>query len=196
MIATVIGKTYSTVGACGLDCVLCPRYYTEGKSKCDGCGSAYSYAAVGCRIFRCCVKEKNFETCAECSDFPCSKFEEATKYDSFLTHRKMVPNLKFVRKHGLKQFLDEQKKRQNLLEPMLEQFNEGRSRTFYCVAATLLPIEALKKTLNLAKKKVKEKGIRDSDLRSKAKILKEILSEATLKEQVVLKLRKPSNLKK
>ena len=192
----VIKRMYSDVGACGLDCVLCPRYYTEGKSKCDGCGSAYSYAAVGCKIFRCCVKEKKFETCAECNDFLCSKFEGADDYDSFITHRKMVSNLKFIKKHGIKEFLNEQKKRQKLLEQMLEQFNEGRSRTLYCVAATLLPIKDLKKSLDFAKKKVKEKGVKDSDLRSKAKILKEILNELALKERIDLKLRKPSNLKK
>ena len=187
---------YPAVGACGLDCVLCARYYTEGKSKCHGCGSAYSYAAVGCKIFRCCVKEKNFETCAECNDFLCSKLEGADKYDSFVTHRKMVPNLKFIKKHGIEEFLSEQKKRQKLLERMLEQFNEGRSRTRYCVAATLLPIKALKKSLDLAKKKVKEKGVKDADLRSKAKILKEILNELALKERIDLKLRKPSDSKK
>jgi len=192
---TVIGKMYPAVGACGLDCMLCPRYYTEGKSKCDGCGSAYSYAAVGCKIFRCCVKEKNFETCAECSDFPCLKFEEASEYDSFVTHRKMIPNLKFIEKCGIKEFLNEQKKRQKLLEEMLEQFNEGRSRTVYCVAATLLPIKALKKSLDLAKTRVKEKNVKGSDLQNKAKVLKDILSEIASKERIDLKLRNPSDLK-
>ena len=108
----------------------------------------------------------------------------------------MVPNLKFIKKHGIEEFLSEQKKRQKLLERMLEQFNEGRSRTRYCVAATLLPIKALKKSLDLAKKKVKEKGVKDADLRSKAKILKEILNDIAAKERVDLKLRKPSDSKK
>jgi len=103
---TVTDKMYPVVGACGLDCVLCPRYYTEGKSRCGGCGSAYSYAAVGCKIFRCCVKEKCFETCAECSDFSCSKFEGIDNYDSFTTHRKMMPNLRFIKKRGITEFLN------------------------------------------------------------------------------------------
>jgi len=105
-----MGKIYQVVGACGLDCVLCPRYYTEGESKCNGCGSAYSYAAVGCKIFRCCVKEKNFETYAECSNFSCSKFEGASECNSFSTHRKMVPNLFFIKEQDIEEFLNEQKK--------------------------------------------------------------------------------------
>jgi len=187
---TVTDKTYPAVGACGLDCVLCPRYYTKGKSKCDGCGSEYSYAAVGCKIFRCCVKEKNLETCAECSDFPCTKLEGVDKYDSFTTHRKMIPNLKFIKKHGIIEFLNAQKKRQKLLGQMLEQFNEGRSRSLYCIAATLLPIKALEESLDLAERKIKEKGIKDGDLRSKAKILKEILGEIASKELIDLSLKK------
>jgi len=185
----VIYKIYPNVGACGLDCVLCPRYYTEKKSKCDGCGSAYSYAAVGCKIFRCCVKERNFETCAECSDFPCSKFEGVDEYDSFLTHRKIMSNLIFIRKRGIKEFLNEQGRRQKLLEQMLEQFNEGRSRSLYCVVVTLLPIKTLEKSLDLAKKKIKMRGVKASDLRSKAKALKDILGGIASKERIDLKLR-------
>lgn len=186
---TAMGKMHSSVGACGLGCVLCPRYYTEGKSKCDGCGSAYSYAAVGCKFFRCCVKGKNFETCAECNDFPCSTFEGADEYDSFLTHRKMISNLRFIKTFGIKKFLNEQEKRQRLLKQMLEQFNEGRSRSLYCVAATLIPIESVKNALNHAKKNVKERGVKDYDLRGKAKILKKILNEIASKETINLNLR-------
>jgi hypothetical protein len=190
-----IGKIYPFVGACGLDCVLCPRYYTDGKSKCDGCGSAYSYAAVGCKIFRCCVKEKNFETCAECSDFPCSKFKGIDESDSFVTHRKLMPNLRFIKKQGIKEFLNEQTKRQEFLGQMLEQFNDGRSRSFYCVAATLLPLEALKKSLDLSERKAKEKGAENKDIKNKAKILKENLNETASKELIDLNLRKPSQKK-
>jgi hypothetical protein len=30
-------KKYPTIGVCGLDCGLCPRYYTIGPSRCPGC---------------------------------------------------------------------------------------------------------------------------------------------------------------
>lgn len=182
-------KLYPGVGACGLDCILCPRYYTEGKSKCKGCGSEYSYAAIGCKIFRCCVKERSLETCAECSDFPCSRLDGIDEGDSFVTHRKIMPNLKFIKEHGIKEFLNEQEKRQKLLKQMLGQFNEGRSRSLYCVAAGSLSVEAVKKSLDLANNKVKEKGIKDNYLKNKAKVLREILSEIALKECVDLKLR-------
>lgn len=30
-------KKIYTLGCCGLDCGLCPRFYTEGSSRCPGC---------------------------------------------------------------------------------------------------------------------------------------------------------------
>jgi len=31
-------KIYNTIGCCGIDCGLCPRFYTKGDSVCPGCG--------------------------------------------------------------------------------------------------------------------------------------------------------------
>ena len=137
-------KIFPIVGCCGLDCGLCPRYYTEGKSKCNGCGSEYSYAAVSCKIFKCCFKEKNFETCAECNDFLCSRFTGVWEdYDSFLTHTKMFSNLSYIREKGLTEHVHNVKRRIDLLRKMLEGFNDGKSRSYYCIAVTLLPVADL-----------------------------------------------------
>jgi len=184
-------KKYPIIGACGLDCGLCPRYYTEGRSKCNGCGSPTSYP--GCPIHRCCVKVNGLETCAECKDFPCSKFKGAVEeYDSFLTHKKMLPNLNYIRNYGVEEHLHQLKERMELLEEMLREFNEGRSKSFYCMAATLLSVENIRKSIESAKKKVDALGINREDLKNRAKILKEIINDFALKEHVNLKLRKPS----
>lgn len=34
-------KKYETIGYCGIDCGLCPRYHTKGDSVCPGCGGLY-----------------------------------------------------------------------------------------------------------------------------------------------------------
>jgi hypothetical protein len=193
--ATIVVKKHSTIGVCGLDCALCPRYYTKGKSKCDGCGSEYSYAAVGCKIFKCCVRDKNLETCAECSDFPCSTLKGIDESDSFTTHRKTIANLRFIRVFGLDEFLNQQAKKRDLLEQMLKEYNDGRSRSFYCVAATLLSLEALKDSLDLARRNVKEEGIKGGDQRNRARILKMHLKETALEENIDLSLRTTSRKK-
>ena len=77
-------KKYPTIACCGLDCGLCPTYYTKGPSKCPGCcGPNFSNHHPSCSIITCCVKDKKFETCAECKEFPCSKLKNWDVVDSF-----------------------------------------------------------------------------------------------------------------
>jgi hypothetical protein len=44
--ATKPVKIYPTIGACGLDCGLCTRYYTVGPSRCPGCCGPDSFTKV------------------------------------------------------------------------------------------------------------------------------------------------------
>jgi len=114
------------------------------------------------------------------------------EYDSFLTHKKMLPNLNYIKNYGVEEHLHQLKERMELLEEMLREFNEGRSKSFYCMAATLLSVENIRKSIESAKKKVDTLGINREDLKNRAKILKEIINDFALKEHVNLKLRKPS----
>jgi len=73
---------------------------------------------------------------------------------------------------------------------MLEGFNECRSRSFYCIAATLLSIDDIKKSIDLAKKEVKTLGVRKDDVKSKAKILRKNIQDVADEKDADLKLRK------
>jgi hypothetical protein len=189
-------RKYPTVGACGLDCSLCPRYYTVGTSRCPGCcGPDFWQKHPGSPILTCCVRRKGLEFCSDCSDFPCLKFIDVDKYDSFLTHQKMVSNLNFIKKHGVKKFIVLQEKRIKLLETMINNFNDGRSRSFYCIATTLLPMPSLERALDDANQKIKTDDISSDDIKTKAKILREILNVTALKDGIELKLRKPTKKK-
>ena len=188
-------KKHPTIGCCGIDCGLCPRYYTKGSSRCPGCcGPGFFSKNPGCSHITCCVKKKHLEVCGECTEFPCGKFgkwfgEDA--FDSFVTHKKAEYNLRFIRDQGLNEFLNQQRKRMQILQEMLDEFNEGRSKSLYCLATALLPIPALMKSLERAKQKIQMEGIRKDDLKGKANILKDILQDAAEKEHVKLLLRKP-----
>ena len=190
-------KVYPTIGCCGIDCGLCPRYYTVGSSKCPGCcGPDFFNKHPSCSYITCCVKKKKLEVCAQCDEFPCKKFESwlinGGKYDSFLTHKKAHYNLNFIREHGIKEFIEQQKKRIRLLETTIKKFDDGRSKSFYCIAATLLPIPDLESSLSRADQKAKANKIRLDNV--KAKILKEILNNLAAKEGIELKLRKKEKL--
>ena len=187
-------KRYPTIGVCGLDCGLCPRYYTEGTSRCPGCyGPDFSDKHPSCGFITCCVKKKGLEVCAECSDFPCSRFGESDEgeYDSFLTYRKVRRNLSFIKEHGVEEFVALQRKRMDLLEEMLAQFNEGRSKSLYCVAATLLSIDSIEESIETARREAKMQGIDEGDVKSRAKVLKGLIREAATEQGIDLKLRKP-----
>jgi hypothetical protein len=187
-------KTYPTIGCCGLDCGLSPRHYTIGSSKCPGCcGPDFFNKHPSCSYISCCVK-KNLEVCAQCDEFPCSNFESwlvnGSEYDSFLTYKKVYSNLIFIRKHDVKKFIEQKKKRIRLIETMLRSFDDGRSKSFFCIAATLLPITDLETALNKTEQKIKADNIKPDEIKTKSKILKEFLNNFATKEGIELKLRK------
>ena len=186
-------RKYPTIGVCGLDCGLCPRYYTSGLSRCPGCGGPnFLNKHPSCSFITCCVKKKNFEVCADCPDFPCSKFKsekDIQEYEgssSYPPYNKIMLNLKFIKEYGIESFIDNQKKRIRLLEKLIQDFDDGRSRSFFCKATALLDINSLEDSLIKAIQKVKSVKIRSTDIKTKAKILKDILNESSLKEGIVL----------
>ncbi|MFX1464556.1 MAG: DUF3795 domain-containing protein [Promethearchaeota archaeon] len=184
-------KKYPTIACCGLDCGLCPTYYTQGPSKCPGCcGPDFFNKHPSCSIITCCVKTNNFETCAECDEFPCSKIDKWDRCDSFISHRVSLSNLRLIKQNGLNLFIEQQEKRIKMLEKMLENFNEGRSKSFYCSATALLPISDLKYALEESENKINKEKIDSKNLKANSKILKAILNNIAEGQQVELKLRR------
>jgi hypothetical protein len=186
-------RIYPTIGVCGLDCGLCPRYYTAGASRCPGCcGPEFSSKHPLCSFITCCVKKKNLEVCAQCSDLPCSKFKSDEEYQqlkessSYPSYKKVMPNLNFMKKHGIEKFAGQQKRRIELLEAMIANFDDGRSRSFYCKSAALLDLITLENSLAVAMQNVKTDNVKPDDTKAKARILKGILSEIALNKGVEL----------
>jgi len=184
-------KIYPTIACCGLDCGLCPTYYTKGPSRCPGCcGPDFFNKHPSCSIITCCVKNNEFETCAQCNKFPCQKLKDWDKMDSFICHRVSLTNLNLIKKIGLEEFLKQQEKRIEFLEAMLENFNEGRSKSYFCIATALLPLDDLEHTLNKSNEQIKFEGIELNDLKAKSKILRSYLNQYASEKKIELKLRK------
>lgn len=182
-------KKFPTIACCGLDCGLCPNYHTKGLSRCPGCfGSDFSNKHPSCSIITCCVKKKHFETCGECDDFPCQKLENWDQADSFISHKKSLSNLREIKKTGLEKFLEQQKKRIEFLEFALNEYNEGRSKSFYCRASALLSISCLESCKKILQQKIKNENIRT--IKEKSKIFKVILNKGAKEEKIDLKLKK------
>lgn len=175
-------KKYPTIGVCGLDCGLCPRYYIKGSSKCPGCGgSDFFNKHPSCSFITCCVKKNNLEVCAECSDFPCKKFKSEEDYSlvkessSYPSCKKILPNLYHIKEKGIDRFIEQQIKRIQLLNTMLSEFEDGRSKSFYCKSAIFLDISELENSIEKATELIKSDKINETDRKSKANILKNII---------------------
>jgi hypothetical protein len=180
---------YPEVGVCGLSCRLCPMYNTEAESKCLGCKSI-TRMIVGCPFITCAVKKKGIEFCWECTEKKtCEKWkkhrEAGKKIDSFKCYQKLEEDISFIQKKGISEFEKIQKQREYLLKEMLRDFNDGRSKSYYCIAATVLEIEELKEALARAKKE--SDGL---NIKGKSKVLHSILDNIAKKENYFLKLRK------
>lgn len=191
-------KTYPTLGCCGIDCGLCPRYYTVGSSRCPGCcGPDFFTKHPSCSFITCCVKRKGLEACAQCDDFPCPKFDGWTEdredvYDSFVTHRKAMPNLVLVQERGIEEFIRQQERRIELLKAMLLAFDDGRAKSFYCTVAALLPVADLEMSLDRARQQTGTVELGPDDMRTRAGVLRGLLDECATRRGIELRLRKKS----
>ncbi len=185
-------KKYPTLGCCGLDCGMCPAYYTDGSSRCPGCcGEDFFEKHPSCSYITCCVKKKGLEVCAQCKDYPCAKFEGASSGpDVKTTAKNILLNQQFIQEFGIAKYMEQQELRIKMLRSMLENYNDGRSKTFYCLATTLLSVDGLKKALNEADQIIEAEGVNEDNMKGRAKVLKGILNRKAGEEGEILKMRK------
>jgi len=143
------GTNYPTIGCCGLDCGLCPRYYTEGSSRCPGCGGeGFEQKHPSCGVLTCCLKKRGLSVCAECDAFPCKRFDKETgERDSFILHRLVMSNQRKIAEMGIDEYVRRQESRMQFLETAIRRLNDGRSKNYFCIAATLLTVESLSAAL-------------------------------------------------
>lgn len=185
-------KKYPIVGVCGLECGLCPRYYTEGTSRCPGCcGPGFWEKMPGCGFITCCVKKKGLETCAQCADFDdCERIawllDSAKSKDSFISHRPIEANLLFIRERGIKEFARLELEKQEFLRHLLANYDEGRSKSFYCTSCQLVPLNKLKQALKEAEVEITQ----DTPLKERAKTVKVTISNMAESLGIDLRLRK------
>ena len=121
---------------CGLDCFNCPVYlannneeirkqmalvvqgygvpYVEAyeKAACEGCrkrNGVSPLATEPCKVSKC-VSSKGFETCADCSDFPCDNLQPFADMAAIVPHNMKVFNLALIRKMGVEKWAQEKAK--------------------------------------------------------------------------------------
>jgi hypothetical protein len=113
---------------------------------CPGCGGPnFKEKHPSCGYLTCCVSKNGFEVCSDCKDYPCTRFDpELQGFDSFVTHKNVFTNLRFIQEKGIGCFIDQQKIRMDILMDFLSKYDDGRSKNFFCISCALLPIDKLR----------------------------------------------------
>ena len=136
------------------------------------------------------MKKKGIEFCWDCEENKtCERWkrhrEIGKQHDSFKCYQKLEDDVVFIQKNGVDEFEKLQKIREKLLKEMLQEFNEGRSKNYYCIAATILEIEELERVISEAKKQ--SNGL---EIREKSQVLHSIIAAVAARKNYCLKLRK------
>ena len=136
------------------------------------------------------MKKKSLEFCGDCGEKEnCEKWRKhrnaGRQYDSFTCYQALEENIEFIMKNGLVEFDRLQRLREGFLKAMLKEFNEGRSKTYYCIASTVMETGELEAALKQARES--SQGL---DLKGKSKVLHAILDDVAERNQYFLKLRR------
>ncbi|MCL2827377.1 MAG: DUF3795 domain-containing protein [Oscillospiraceae bacterium] len=179
-------RGYPLFSACGLNCGLCPRYYTVGSSRCPGCaGEGFSDVHCSCGMLSCCQR-KGLEYCFECEAFPCKKYDGVDTSDSFITHLNQFHDMEKAKRIGMDAYATELNEKISLLEMLLEQYDDGRKKSFFCLAVNLLDIDEIKAVMEQA---IDEIGP-EATQKEKAATMARLFEAAAAKRDISLKLRK------
>ncbi len=134
-------REYPLFSLCGLNCGLCPRYHTDGASRCPGCGGeGFSKKHPTCGVISCSLRHGGVQYCFLCAEYPCEKLAKADRTDSFITHRNMQADFARAGSGGMEAYRQELEKKVSLLQELLAQYNDGRRKSFFCLAVNLLPL--------------------------------------------------------
>ena len=97
----------------------------------------------------------------------------------------MFGNLEYIKDNGIQSFIEQQKVRIDILKEFISNYNDGRSKSFFCISCALLPLDKLQEINQL----IKTHDV-PFDLKALNKQLKVLLKEAADELNIDLKLSK------
>lgn len=179
-------RSYPLFSDCGLNCGLCPRYYTDGASRCPGCGGeGFTSAHCGCGMLSCCQR-KGLEYCFDCDVFPCEKYDGVDASDSFVTHKNQFLDMEKATQIGAEAYAAELNEKVRILGELLEHYNDGRRKNLFCVAVNLLELQDTQSVMIELARQTKP----DDPVKEKAKVAARLFQGMADVRDISLKLRK------
>jgi len=98
----------------------------------------------------------------------------------------LAANFALIHKNGIEEFARMEIKKQAFLSHLIDNYDEGRSKSFYCTSCQLISLDKLTEALVDAEIKMTE----DTGIKEKAKIVRVAINNLADVLQVDLKLRK------
>ena len=179
-------RSYPLFSACGLNCGLCPRYHTKGQSRCPGCaGEGFSEAHPACGILSC-AQRRGLEYCFLCVEFPCKKYDNADLYDSFISHKNQFRDMEKAKEVGMDAYEAELNEKVDIVHKLLNSYDDGRKKSFYCTALNLLDLRDIKTVMEQVDSEIAP----EASQKEKAAAAARIFEEMAEMREVSLKLRK------
>jgi len=200
-------REYPLFAACGINCGLCPRYYTVGTSRCPGCaGEGFSEVHPTCGVLSCCQQvfersptrpkgavsakrkllSKGYEYCYECDEFPCKRIDNLGETDSFVSHKNKIRDMLKAKQNGIEAYKAELNEKVKILEKLLNNYNDGRRKSFFCLAVNLLDFDDVKMVMT----RLTDETEPDMLIKERAEIATRLFDEMAMQRAISLKLRK------
>lgn len=176
-------RTNLSFSLCGLNCELCSMHL---DGYCPGCGGGAGNQS--CTIARCSLQHGKVEFCFLCPEYPCRKYEGIEEYDSFITHQRQLKDTIKAQEMGIESYCEEQRQKAEILKMLLSDYNDGRRKTFYCVAINLLPLQDIENVM----KQVENTSCDKLTTKEKAENIVSLFQDIARKQGLILKLRKKS----
>ena len=170
---------------CGLNCGLCPM---QIGGYCPGCGGGPGNQS--CAAARCSLQKGGVAYCFQCAEYPCGQYNEMGAYDSFITHWNQKENLREAAA-DLEKYHQVQTEKVKILHNLLENYNDGRQKSFFCLMVNLLELPELCGAMERI-----SKGTGNLPLKGKASFAAGQLREIARQKGLPCKLRKkPASVK-
>ena len=180
-------RTNPLFSLCGLNCGLCPRYNTQGASKCPGCGGTdFHLKHPSCAVITCSKKHGQVEYCYQCSAYPCERYSRMGEKDSFMSYRNVLSDFDKAKSGGAEKYTTELTEKIDILDFLINTYNDGRRKAFYCNAVNLLPLADLREIMDIIKERI---AGYDIPLKEKIEEIVRLMEERAASHNIQLKLR-------
>ncbi len=119
------------------------------RGDCSGCFNG-STCCQTCPIAPCSVRHGNVQYCFQCPEYPCRRYDGIDAHDSLISHRNQKKDMLKAKEMGIEAYLKEQRAKKEILNRLLDHYDDGSKDVFFCLAVNMLDVDDLTEVLSIA----------------------------------------------